>query len=321
MDSSLQNPYAMLAMLGVGVTVVLLVLWTARSLEKPARRQSFDDAIKLQQFGSELDIDTALNRSELPKLSMFSDWGAYWERAFVLAGHRPKDPKSPGRVAIGAAACAGGLGWALLGQVPAIVIGALVGPFLVKVWTGGGAKKRAMTMEKQLPMLLAGLRANLQAGATAQQAIEQIAADMPSPLGDELVMVRQDLHVSTTLETALNRLAARVPSREMQFLVASIEIAVRSGADLDPQLATIEQIVAQRTRIRGKLRAAIAQVKPTKILAYGAPPVMFVLNGLRNAANRQYWFHGGMFMLVVAIVLYSVGVLVIRMMVKGVENA
>jgi tight adherence protein B len=171
-----------------------------------------------------------------------------------------------------------------------------------------------------LPDLLSQLRSNIQAGSTPQQAMMAVADDIPAPLGDELKTLKRDLNVNVALETAMDDLAKRVPSREMKFLVASVEIAVRSGSDLDPQLATIQEIVQQRTRIRQKLRAAVAQVKPTQILAYGAVPLMFFVS-TRTSGNVAYWFGPGIFVLIGAASAYIAGGLAIRFMVKGVENA
>ena len=105
----------------------------------------------------------------------------------------------------------------------------------------------------------------------------------------------------------------------MKFLVSSIQIAVRNGADLEPQIEVIQDIVQQRTRIRQKLRSAVAQVKPTQYLALGAVPFMFVVS-IRVATQRTFWFTDGLLWLFVAAALWGAGAVILRMMVKSVEN-
>lgn len=296
--------------------VVVLTLAVVRTIQAPAKRQAFDAALE-SVMSSELDIDTALNQSETES----KNWFEYWAELTNRSGRVVADVKTPGLTALGVAIFATVFGALVFpGGFLGGVAGPLVGLFLMRMVLSNEAGKRVVAMEKQLPQLLSGLRANLQAGSTPQQAMLAVADDMPSPLGDEMRMLKRDLNVNVALEIAMEDLAARVPSREMKFLVSSVEIAVRSGADLDPQLATIEEIVKQRTRIRQKLRSAVAQVKPTKMLAYGAVPLMLFVS-MRNDENKDYWFHNGIFMLIVAGILYSAGGYVIRFMVKGVENA
>ena len=314
------NPYMLLVILGVVTCAISLVLAVQRTLRNPSQNASFNEALRMYTAGSELDIDTALNRSGKPKESLSHRWYTYWHNMATSSGAIPKSPEAPGHTAVSAGILGAAFGFLVTpgGIVGAILVGFL-GVFGYRTYLGTQARKRISTMEKQLPNLLSGMRANLQAGATPQQALMSVADDMPSPLGDELKILKRDLDVNIGMHAALADLASRVPSREMQFLVASIEIAMRSGVDLDPQMETIQGIVAQRTRIRQKLKAAIAQVKPTKLLAMAAVPGMFVFS-MQDPDNRGYWFGEGLFMLVVDAILYGLGVFVISMMVKRVEN-
>jgi Flp pilus assembly protein TadB len=312
----LQEPAVLFTVGAIVALTVTLTLAVVRTLQAPAKRQSFDQALEYV-MSSELDIDTALNRDEKKS----KNWFEYWEHLTNRSGRVVTDPQSPGRAAAGVAIFAIVFGFlvfpgGLMGALAAPAVGLLV----MRMFLGGEARKRVIAMEKQLPNLLSGLRANLQAGSTPQQAMLAVADDLPQPLGDEMRLLKRDLNVNVALEIAMEDLAKRVPSREMKFLVASVEIAVRSGADLDPQLATIEDIVKQRTRIRQKLRAAVAQVKPTQFLAYGAVPLMFFVS-TRTPDNLAYWFGDGIWILALAGILYGSGGYLIRFMVKGVENA
>ncbi len=147
-----------------------------------------------------------------------------------------------------------------------------------------------------------------------------IADELPSPIGDEVRLVKKDVNVSIPLEQALDTLAQRVKSRQMQFLVASIGIAVRSGSDLVPQLVVIEEIVQQQARIEGKIKSAIALAKPTAILAMAAPIVMVLYMSLTDPNYLSYFLSEGLLLLLVSVGLYIAGVVTIRIMVKNVEN-
>jgi tight adherence protein B len=315
MLSALNNPAVLVAVVGVGATAVALTLAVLRTVQNPIKRQRFEHALAVIN-SSELDLDTALNTTEKTRRS----WSQYWAETVAQSGRPVTDPAGPGRIALGGAFFAAVFGLLVFPGGP---VGFVAAPLMAlagyRGWLNTERKKRVGAMERQLPQLLSGMRANLQAGATPAAAIRGVAQDLPAPLGDEMRQVKRDLDVNVPLDAALGALADRVPSREMKFLVASIEIAVRSGADLDPQLQTIEGIVEQRTRIRQKLRSAVAQVKPTKALAYAAVPLMFVMS-LREPDNQAFWFGSGLLMLIIASVLYLAGGFVIRLMVNSVEN-
>lgn len=300
------------------ILAMLLTMAVWRSLTNPAHRVRFEEALAAIQRGEvQDDLDTALTQSGEKKPFK---WFPYWAEATAMSGAKVKDPKAPGRTAIGVAVAGAGLGYVGAAEL-GVLAGLVAGPLLMKVWLGFQANKRVTAMEKQLPDLLSAMRASLQAGETPQQALMSAADGFPAPLGEELNTMKRNMDVNVQLDTALNQLASRVRSREMQFLTSSIIIAVRSGADLGPQVETIQQIVVQRTRIRATLRAAVAKANSTAYLAYAAVPVMFFIS-TRNPDNQSFFFTttAGLISLVAMIILYVLGVFLIRTIVKGVEN-
>lgn len=300
------------------MTVFLAFVGVALNLQNPVKKKTFSEALSFIN-ASEFEMDTALNKStKTDKLT----WSEYWYELNVKAG-KTSGLATPGRAVALLSVFMGLVGFFVVpatwwGGVP---MGLLALP-MARALLLAEANKRVHTMEKQLPALLAGIRANLSSGATAQQAIVAVADDVPAPLGDELKALRRDIDVNVGLEVALQDLAARVPSREMQFLVSSIEISVRVGADLDPQIRIIEGIVRQRSRVRGMIRSAVAQAKPTMWLAYAIVPFMLAYS-FSNPDNKSFWLSTsgyGPIILGLIIGLYLTCLVVIRTMVKGVEN-
>lgn len=313
--SLLSNPRILVTVALIFATVIALTMAVSRSLTAPERRQRFSESLAIIAT-SEMDIDTAVAGSTTQRRG-FSE---YWHHEVAATGRHVSDPASPGRLVLTLALLGFLIGFLIVpGGLFGGIVGGALAPLVLRLLLRSEQRKRIVAMERQLPQLLTGLRSNLQAGATPQSALMAIADDLPAPLGDEMRILKRDIDVNVPLDTALKALASRVPSREMEFLIASIEIAVRSGADLDPQLATIMDIVKQRTRIRQKLRAAVAQVKPTAWLAYGAVPLMLLVS-FRDPQNREFWFTNGIVMLGVVGVLYAAGYLTIKFMITDVEN-
>lgn len=310
---------ALLVIFSVGATVLLVFLGVTRVLTQGTAQAQFLEGLQIQEHGELVDVNTTLTKNRVEKVT---GWSGYWRSFANRAGQDHADPRTPGLIAAGSIILGAAFGYLVFpgGGIGAALV-AICAPIAYRANLGRLARKRAFTLDKQLPLLLTGLRANLQAGSTPQQAIIALANELPNPLGGEIRSLRDELNVSVPLDVALAQLSARVPSREMQFLASSIEIAVRSGANLDPQLQSIETVVEQRIRLHHKLSAAIASVRPTQYAAAIAVPVFF-FNSIRDPENEKFWFSSaGLPWLAGVLVFYLFGLWGIRILIKRVEKA
>jgi tight adherence protein B len=296
---------------------MFLVLHIGRASSSSTEYEQFEQSIR--------DINKSELESDRKKEGFINTktWGGYWLQLALNAGIQPKAENDPSRfILIGTVviAAVGFLVWPrdILGGI-AFGIGTLV---LVRAWLLHEAKKRTRTLERQLPLLISGLRANLQANQTPPSALVAVAADMPSPLGDELRIMSSELEVNVPLDEALTRLADRVPSRDIQFLVSAIKIAVTSGSDLDPQLKIIQDIVDNRTRLQQKLASAVASVNPTIWVSAITIPAMFIFQFFSSPQTKDFWFSiMGFVCLIIVGFLYALGLFISKKLVDGVEKA
>lgn len=295
-----------------------LTLAVYRSLTSGSDKAKFDEALAIIQSSEITELDTSMQKEDEDDGQW--SWNKFWYKKAVQAGRVPADSSTPGRYAAGAAAIGIVFGFFVFpGGIGGIIIAPVV-LLLAFVWLGFEANKRRNTLDKQMPVLLSSLRSQMHAGVTVQAALINIADDIPSPLGDEIRQVKQDVNVSIPLEQALDSLAARVKSRQMQFLVSSIGIAVRSGSDLVPQLVVIEEISRQRFRIEGKIKAAVALAKPTAYLAIAAPALMFIYGALTNPKYLPYFFGDGLIFGLGALVAYILGIATVQFLIRNVEK-
>jgi len=297
----------------IGLTAAFLVLGVVRTIQRPGARLRLERQLSTQAAGELHDLGAPAKQR--------GGWFGYWYQQAGKAGIQRDTPNAAGWIPVRNAALTALVGVLVFpGGVFGAVAGVLVGVAGTAAWWGYQARRRTAVMEKQLPLLLASLRSHLQTGATPQQAVMAVADELPAPLGDELQAVKRSLSVAIPLDQTLQQLSERVPSREMQFLASSIEVAVRSGAALDGQLATIESIVRSRTRLRQNLATAMASVRPTQWAAISAVPLFF-LNSLRTPENRVFWFSAeGLPWLMGIAALTFVGIWGMRILVKRVET-
>ena len=304
----------------VFMLIVLLTIAVRRTLSRPDFKRAFEDQLDAQLNSSEFAKELADGQLIASKVDG-STWSGYWLKLVLNTGRVVKTAGGPSQFVLVGAVLSGGIG-GLLTLNP--IVG-FIAPFafvlVIRFWLNREAKKRRETMDLQLPALISGLRANLQAAGTPQQALFAVAEDTPSPLGDELRIVKAQMRVNVPLDVALKGMANRVESREVKFLCSSIEIAVQSGADLEPQLKVIGEVVVQRARIANKIKAAVSSAKPTIIAAGLAVPAMF-FNSIRDAENRGFWFgsYVGVLTAAVVAVLWGLGLYISSLLVKQVVN-
>lgn len=300
----------------VALMFVFASLGLMRAAKKTPDQEKFD--LFIDQISSSETEDQEKPEIEVDEKT----WWGYWFKLSMNAGRIPKEINSPGNFAIVVALFAFGIGALVWPRDLFAGIGFMVG-FLViiRMYLLFEVKKRIKTLEKQLPLLIASMRANLQANATPQAALVASVDEVPEPLQTELLLLKKDLAFNVSFPEALSNLAKRVPSREMKFLISSIEIAQAAGSDPAPQLEVIQGIIDQRTRIRQKLEAAVAEVQPALLVSGLTIPASFIFSFYSSNDNRDFWvsFYGLIGAGVVAF-LYGIGLFISKKLVDGVEN-
>lgn len=311
-----------LVFLTVGAITALtatLTLAVWRTLSRPISGEKFEDALAVL-IGTELETADTTLTSGSSETSNKKTWNSFWLDAVIKTGRAVGDPTGPGRAMLALAAFGGFFGaFVFPGGAPGLVM-APISVGAAYFWLVYEQGKRRASLERQLPLLLAGLRSQMSAGMTVQAALLSVADDLPSPLGDEMRQVKADVSVAVPLDQALGTLALRLNSRLLNFLVSSIGIALRSGSDLMPQLITIEEIVRQRARVQGKIKAALAMAQPTAYLAMAAPVLMGLFLFATDPQYSRYFFGDGLMLLIIAVAAYVVGAYFIRSMIKKVER-
>lgn len=305
------------AALAVGLIAMFLTLALARATNHDTAAEKFKAELE-NITKSELDKDRKDKNVVNPKT-----WAGYWYKLFEATGRNPASIEHPARFVLITAIVLGSFGLLVFpGGVFGLCTLPIGGVLIVRAYLIMEAKKRISTLNKQLPMLISGITSNIMASQTPQNALISVADDIPSPLGDELKIMKNELQVNVPLDDALDHLAERVPSRDIKFLVSAVKIASQSGSDLVPQLKIITNIIIGRTRLMQKLATAVSSVAPTVWVSAIAIPAMFIFQFVSGEDNRSFWFTiQGIVCFIIVAGLYAGGLWFSKRMVKGVENA
>jgi tight adherence protein B len=107
----------------------------------------------------------------------------------------------------------GTFGWVIgKGSIIIVLVSAVVGVFLPRLYINGQKKKRLIRFNDQLGDMLGLMVNGLRAGYSVMQAMESVSRELPSPISDEFRRVVQEIQLGVTTEKALDNLLRRIPS-------------------------------------------------------------------------------------------------------------
>jgi tight adherence protein B len=118
--------------------------------------------------------------------------------------------------------------------------------------------KRRALFEMQLIDGLTLLANSLRAGMTLPQSMELLVREMRPPITQEFGRVLQENRLGTDFDQAMLNMSRRLQSRDLDMLVNAIAITRKSGGNMGEIFQKIAEIIRERARIEGKVKALSA---------------------------------------------------------------
>jgi tight adherence protein B len=138
-------------------------------------------------------------------------------------------------------------------------------------------EKRRQKFVDQLPELSRLLANATQAGLALRAALGVAAQESIEPVKSELEQVNRELVVGADLDEVLDRLADRMPSREVQVLVNVLTIQVRAGGRVVTALRGITDALETRREVRREVNTLLAGTRATVVAVAGLGALMLLL--------------------------------------------
>lgn len=194
------------------------------------------------------------------------------------------------------------------------VLGGAV-PYLRLVQRIGARRK---LIEAQLVDALSLISNALRSGYSFLQAMDVAARELPEPIAGELEQVLRETRVNISVDAALANMVERTGSQDLDMAVTAIAIQRQVGGNLGEVLDNISNTIRERLRVRGEIRALTAQ---GRISAWIVGLLPLVLTVVIYLLNREYisvlFIHPvGRFALILAALMESVGVALIRRIIQ-----
>lgn len=198
-------------------------------------------------------------------------------------------------VAVGAAAACGPVGW---------------------VWWQ--RRGRLRKFEAVFPETLEFISRSMRAGHAFSVSLEMIHREFQEPVSGEFRRTFEEHNLGLPLETALQKLAQRVPSLDVHFFVSAVLLQKRTGGNLAEILDKLAYVIRERFKLRGRIRAVSAHGRMTATSLSAIPIAVAVLMFFTNPDYVTFFFTDevGNLMMGAAVFLQVVGYLVMKKIVN-----
>lgn len=258
------------------------------------------------------------------KITLTSRWNSHWHKLFDIQGWERYANSSTlaGRDVLMASIVMTIL-FSIIFRNPIVgPIATVVVIYLFNVVIKSKANKNAEILNSQLPGFLFAFKANIQANLTPERALLKVIDTMPSPLQDDLIVVRDRIRANSTFKEALIELRNKTSSKDLKFLCVCIIQAADSGANMEDQLNTIKGILDSRRQVTNEITKAVKAVSPALWVSSIAIPGLFVAMYIIDAQAKAFWFVDPLSWAGLGTVglLYGFGVMITKKLVDNIKN-
>jgi tight adherence protein B len=167
--------------------------------------------------------------------------------------------------------------WAL---APAVAAGLLPAGYTLR-----RKRARMLKFEEQFPDSLEFMARSMRAGHAFSVSLDMLHSEFQEPLAGEFRRTFDEHNLGLPLETALQKLAVRVPLMDVQFFVSAVLLQKRTGGNLAELLDKLAYVIRERFKLRGRIRAISAHGRMTGMVLSLIP---VAVGGLMFFVNRDY---------------------------------
>jgi tight adherence protein B len=196
----------------------------------------------------------------------------------------------------------------------ALVFGASL-PFVV-LWFL--ANRRLKQIEDSLPDLLITIAASLKAGHSFRQGIQNVVDEGQGPASKEFKRVLTETRLGRPMDAALDEMAERVGSKNLEFVMTAVTIQRQVGGSLAGLFDMVAEAVRNRQQFARKIKSLTAMGRMSAYVLCGLP---FLMAGILTLINPDYMsplYHSsaGHKLVMVALVQMLVGSLLLKKIVS-----
>lgn len=209
-------------------------------------------------------------------------------------------------------------GWQLLHHGIGAMVGGALGIAIPDVILRQMRAQRKTKFQGQLVDALFILSSSLRAGLSLTQAIEQLSQEMTAPASEEFGLVIKAHRLGRSLDHALERLNDRMKLDDLRLVTTAILLGRETGGDITQIITQLIGTIRERKKLADKVNTLTAQGR-WQAWIMSALPIAFAM--FVRSFNAKYFdemlhHEMGQLALAAAVVLWVIGVLLLRVMSK-----
>ena len=177
---------------------------------------------------------------------------------------------------------------------------------------------RLKKFEELFPDSLEFVARSMRAGHAFSVSLEMIHREFQEPLAGEFRRTFEEHNLGLPLDVALQKLAKRIPSLDVQFFVSAVMLQKRTGGNLAEILDKLAYVIRERFKLRGRIRAISAHGRMTATALSMIPMGVAVLMFMANPDYIRFFFQDeiGNYMMASGIGLQIIGYLIMQKIVQ-----
>lgn len=178
-------------------------------------------------------------------------------------------------------------------------------------------KRRKNAFTKEFANAIDVIVRGVKSGLPLNECLKIISNESPDPVGPEFRQIVEGQKVGIVLEDSLKRMYDRMPIPEVNFFQIVLTIQQKTGGNLAETLTNLSNVLRDRKRLHGKIRALSSEAKASAMIIGALPIVVMLLVYLTTPSYIELLFTErlGNIMLVCCGVWMTVGVLVMKKMI------
>ncbi len=158
----------------------------------------------------------------------------------------------------------------------------------------------------------------IKSGLPVHDCFKIIARESPAPLGPEFQILVEGMGVGLTLPQALEKMYERMPTPELKFFTIVIGIQQKTGGNLAEALGNLSTVLRARKMMGEKIKALSSEATASAGIIGSLPPAVMILVSITTPAymGKLFTEPRGQFMLLIAVLMMSMGVFVMKRMIS-----
>jgi tight adherence protein B len=210
--------------------------------------------------------------------------------------------------------------WFVTSQVMILVITVVMGPLIASAFLNHRVKARRKKFEQQFPEALGVIAGSLSAGHTFLRAIQMLCEEAEPPIKEEFARVVYETQLGDPLVDSLERMAARLDLRDMEWVVQAIRVQQTVGGKLSDLLHTLADFIRAREEVRREVDVLTAEGRISGYVLGALPFFLLLFISTSNPHYMKPMYHGwGYWWLAGTGLSVAGGVAIIQRMVNKIE--